>query len=72
MEHELRQELLAAIEAKNKAEAQENIAMSNLGKMFISFQKTCAAFQKLRIENGKLRHKLIECGQHEFLTELGD
>lgn len=67
----LRYELLATIKAKDKAEAQENIAMSNLGKMFVSFQKTCTAYQQIRVENSKLRGKLIECGQHEFLSELG-
>ena len=70
MESDLRYELLAAIEAKKKAEAQENIAMSNLGKMFVSFQKTCAAHHRIIIENCKLKSKLLECGQLEFLAEI--
>jgi hypothetical protein len=70
-ESDLRHELLAAIEAKKKAELQETIAMSYLGKVFISFQKTCAAHQRIIIENCKLKSKLIECGQLEFLAEIG-
>jgi len=70
MESDLKRELLSAVEAKNKAEAQETIAMSYLGQVFISFQKTCNSHHRILIENCKLRAKLIECGQFEFVNSV--
>lgn len=64
------EELMKALDELEKAKQRETVATSDLGKLFLQWQKTCAAYQKIYIENMKLRNKLVECGQFEFVDGL--
>jgi hypothetical protein len=46
----LRNELMAAIEARKKAELVATQATSELGRCFLKFQQTCVAFNMLKRE----------------------
>ena len=64
---ELNQQLLAAIEARNKAEQMATQATSELGQCFLKFEQTCAAYNQLKREYAQV--VTAACLEPRFLKE---